>query len=37
VRGVLLWDVWGKTGEATELIAEAGPFTADDLKGRILG
>ena len=37
VRGVLLWDVWGKTGEAEKLIAEQGPFTANDLKGRISG
>jgi len=35
VRGVLLWDVWGKVDEARALIAEAGPFSADDLAGRI--
>ncbi|MCH8341418.1 MAG: FAD-dependent oxidoreductase [Chloroflexi bacterium] len=35
VRGVLLWDVWGKVDEARALIAEAGPFTKDDLAGRI--
>lgn len=35
VRGVLLWNVWGKVDAARELIAEAGPFTADTLKGRI--
>ena len=35
VRGVLLWDVWGKVDEARALIAEAGPFTKNDLAGRI--
>lgn len=35
VRGVLLWDVWGKVDAARELIAQPGPFSADDLKGKI--
>lgn len=35
VRGVLLWDTWGKVDEARQLIAEPGPFSAADLKGRI--
>lgn len=35
VRGVLLWNVWDKIPAARELIAEAGPFTAKDLKGRL--
>jgi 3-phenylpropionate/trans-cinnamate dioxygenase ferredoxin reductase subunit len=34
VKGVLLWNVWEKTEEARELIAETGPFTANNLKGR---
>src|ERR1700722_6350971 len=35
VRGVLLWNVWGKVESARKLIAEPGPFRAKDLKGRI--
>jgi 3-phenylpropionate/trans-cinnamate dioxygenase ferredoxin reductase subunit len=35
VRGVLLWDVWGKVDEARQLISEPGSFSAEDLKGRI--
>ncbi|MFP3853492.1 MAG: NAD(P)/FAD-dependent oxidoreductase [Anaerolineales bacterium] len=35
VRGVLLWNTWGKVDEATELLAEQGPFNEQDLKGRI--
>jgi NADPH-dependent 2,4-dienoyl-CoA reductase/sulfur reductase-like enzyme len=35
VRGVLLWNMWDKWGPAGELIADLGPFTHDDLKGRI--
>ncbi len=35
VRGVLLWNTWGKVDEARELIAATGPFTPHDLKGRI--
>ncbi|MFX1590981.1 MAG: NAD(P)/FAD-dependent oxidoreductase [Promethearchaeota archaeon] len=36
VKGVLLWNVWEKVDEARELIAEKGPFTQDNLKGKIL-
>lgn len=35
VRGVLLWNVWGRVDEARELISDAGPFSADELLGRI--
>ncbi len=35
VRGVLLWDIWGKVDHARQLIAESGPFEATDLRGRI--
>jgi 3-phenylpropionate/trans-cinnamate dioxygenase ferredoxin reductase component len=35
VRGVLLWNVWGQVPAARKLIAEPGPFTSADLKGRI--
>jgi len=35
VRGVLLWNVWEKVPAARELISDAGPFTAEDLKRRI--
>ena len=35
VRGVLLWNVWRQKGAARRLIAEPGPFTAADLKGRL--
>lgn len=35
VRGVLLWDVWGKVDEARTLISEPGPFSAEELTGRI--
>jgi 3-phenylpropionate/trans-cinnamate dioxygenase ferredoxin reductase component len=35
VRGVLLWNVWGQVPAARELIAEPGPFTAAQLRGRI--
>jgi NADPH-dependent 2,4-dienoyl-CoA reductase/sulfur reductase-like enzyme len=37
VRGVLLWNVWGQVDAARQLIAEAGPFTPDNLKGRLSG
>lgn len=37
VRGVLLWNVWGQVKTARALIAEAGPFTAANLKARITG
>jgi len=35
VRGVLLWNVWEQVDAARRLIAEPGPFEADDLKGRL--
>ena len=35
VRGVLLWNVWDTVPKARELIAEVGPFTPADLKGRL--
>lgn len=35
VRGVLLWNVWNQVSAARELIAEPGPFTKDNLKGRL--
>jgi len=35
VRGVLLWNTWGQIDAARGLIADPGPFTASDLKGRI--
>jgi 3-phenylpropionate/trans-cinnamate dioxygenase ferredoxin reductase component len=35
VRGVLLWNVWDRVPAARELIAEPGPFSPEDLKGRI--
>jgi len=35
VRGVLLWNVWDQVEAARQLIAEPGPFTAQNLKGRL--
>src|SRR5881296_416517 len=35
VRGVLLWNTWGQVDHARALIAERGPFTARELKGRL--
>lgn len=35
VRGVLLWNVWGKVDEARALIAAPGPFTPEGLRGRL--
>jgi NADPH-dependent 2,4-dienoyl-CoA reductase/sulfur reductase-like enzyme len=35
VRGVLLWGIFGQVDAARALIAEPGPFTAENLKGRI--
>ena len=35
VRGVLLWNVWDQVDAARELIAEAGPFDAATLHGRL--
>lgn len=33
VRGVLLWNVWKQLDAARQVIADPGPFHADDLKG----
>jgi 3-phenylpropionate/trans-cinnamate dioxygenase ferredoxin reductase subunit len=35
VRGVLLWNTWGKVEAARALIAAQGPFKPEDLKGRL--
>lgn len=35
VRGVLLWNVWEQVEAARKLIAEPGPFTHENLKGRL--
>ena len=35
VRGVLLWNTWGKVETARELIAQPGPFNARNLRGRV--
>lgn len=35
VRGVLLWNVWGKVDAARELLRSPGPFDVFSLKGRI--
>jgi NADPH-dependent 2,4-dienoyl-CoA reductase/sulfur reductase-like enzyme len=35
VRGVLLWNVWEQVDAARRLIAEPGPFKANDLRGRL--
>jgi 3-phenylpropionate/trans-cinnamate dioxygenase ferredoxin reductase component len=35
VRGVLLWNVWEQVDAARRLIAEPGPFEAEDLLGRL--
>ena len=37
VRGVLLWNVWGKIDAARELIARPGPIEPAALKGSIGG
>jgi NADPH-dependent 2,4-dienoyl-CoA reductase/sulfur reductase-like enzyme len=37
VRGVLLWNIWKKVEAASALLAEPGPFRAQDLQGRITG
>ncbi len=36
VRGVLLWNTWGKVGAARELIARPGPLSPQDLRGKII-
>ncbi len=35
VRGVLLWNVWGQLAPARRLVASAGPFKIEDLRGRL--
>lgn len=35
VRGVILWNVWGRLEDARKLMAEPGPFAADTVKGKI--
>lgn len=35
VRGVLLWNTWDQVDNARALIADPGPFTAAQLKGRL--
>jgi len=35
VRGALLWNVWERVDAARQLIAEAGPFRPEDLRGRL--
>jgi 3-phenylpropionate/trans-cinnamate dioxygenase ferredoxin reductase subunit len=35
VRGVLLWNVWEQVEAARQLIAEPGPFTEKNLRGRL--
>jgi 3-phenylpropionate/trans-cinnamate dioxygenase ferredoxin reductase subunit len=35
VRGVLLWNVWDQVPNARRIIADPGPFRAEDLKGRL--
>ena len=35
VRGVLLWNIWKQVDAARHLIAEPGPFSAQNLKGRL--
>jgi hypothetical protein len=35
VRGVVLWNVWKQLDNARSLMKDAGPFKAEDLKGRI--
>ncbi len=35
VSGVLLWNTWGQLDAARALIAEPGPFSSRDLKGRL--
>ncbi len=35
VRGVLLWNVWGQVPAARELIGSPGPFTKENLRGRL--
>jgi 3-phenylpropionate/trans-cinnamate dioxygenase ferredoxin reductase subunit len=36
LRGVLLWNVWGKIDAARELIKQKGPYSEKDLTGKII-
>ncbi len=35
VRGVLMWNMRDKVKDATDLMAEAGPFKAEDVMGKL--
>jgi NADPH-dependent 2,4-dienoyl-CoA reductase/sulfur reductase-like enzyme len=35
VRGALLWNTWGQVDAARALIAAPGPFTADNVRGKL--
>jgi len=35
VRGVLLWNTWGQVDNAREIIADKGPWTEKELRGRL--
>ena len=35
LRGVLLWNVWDQVDSARRLITEPGPFSSENLKGRL--
>lgn len=35
VKGVLLWNTWGQLDHARNLMKEKGPFSAENLKGRL--
>lgn len=35
LRGVILWNMWGRLEAAQALMAESGPFSPEDLAGRI--
>jgi NADPH-dependent 2,4-dienoyl-CoA reductase/sulfur reductase-like enzyme len=37
VRGVILWNVWNQVENARKLMMEPGPFTEENLRGRIKG
>jgi NADPH-dependent 2,4-dienoyl-CoA reductase/sulfur reductase-like enzyme len=37
VRGVILWNVWKQVDNARALMMEKGPFTEEDLRGKITG
>ena len=35
VRGILLWNIWDQVDTARQIIAEPGPFTRNNLRGRL--